>query len=67
MGSSDLGGGGVTMPLKQPVPVELLLELEQRLALLLNGVEDPHPQQLPLQGVSRSAGMSGMSSYNIHP
>ena len=38
------------MPLEQSVPVEPVLELQQRLPQFLDGVESPHPQQLLLQG-----------------
>ena len=37
------------MPLEQPVFVEALLELEQRLPEFLDRVEGPHPQELFLQ------------------
>jgi hypothetical protein len=39
----------MAMPLKQPVLVEALLELEQRPPELLDHVESPHPHELFLE------------------
>ena len=49
MGGTHLGGGGIAMPLEQPMPVEPFLEVKQRLPEFLDGVEGPHPQKLLLQ------------------
>ena len=56
MGGTYLGRGDIAMTLEQPVPVEPVLELEQRLPELLDGVEGPHPQKLLLQGTDESLG-----------
>ena len=49
MGGAHLDRVSIAMALEQPVPVEPVLELEQRLSELLDGVEGSHPEQLLLE------------------
>ena len=44
------------MALEQPVPVELLLELEQHLPELLDAIEVLHPKQLLLERLDEPLG-----------
>ena len=56
MGRTHLGRGSIAMALEQPVPVEPLLELNQRLPEFLDSVESSHPEQLLLQGTNEPLG-----------
>ncbi len=47
------------MPLEQPVPIKPILELKQGLPKFLDGVEGPHPQQMPLQRADAALGYPG--------
>lgn len=47
---AHLRGGAMAMALNQPVAVESRLEVQQRLAQLLDGIKALYPEQLLLEG-----------------